>query len=346
MIESSVGLPGKIIAVNDADSDGDGIPGFADGFDWDASEVWDDRSLYDNFVPIVLQLPAEIDVSTATLDLTYLGADPKNVQHNSQWETGPGFLRIWKNVVNTTTRNMNRASGISANGTLETPGDYVAPSRYTDLSLLGFSSAERTKTFYVETVRPSVTPGDLKITVRVGSAIDMVNLTAVRANIDINRKNGTTVAQDMEQSNGSVVQIVPTTNPSGLYPDGIFLTIPKISVQPESLASLFTMKLKKIAPANSAGKIRVYRRREEYAAHIAPLSNANQMVFTNWIGQLFVDQKYIIEPLSPGYLNAANAWKVSYLQRLRREQMDESYINAYLKSWNLSAAEVFSQTNH
>jgi len=39
---------------------------------------------------------------------------------------------------------------------------------------------------------------------------------------------------------------------------------------------------------------------------------------------------------------ASAAWKISYLQRLRREHTDDSYINAYLNAWNLSATEVFS----
>jgi hypothetical protein len=44
-------------------------------------------------------------------------------------------------------------------------------------------------------------------------------------------------------------------------------------------------------------------------------------------------------------MRAANAWKIAYLQRLRREKTDESYINAYLQAWNLSATEVFGGTN-
>lgn len=46
-----------------------------------------------------------------------------------------------------------------------------------------------------------------------------------------------------------------------------------------------------------------------------------------------------------GQSKAANTWKISYLQRLRREHTDESYINAYLKAWNLSATDVFSADN-
>ena len=55
--------------------------------------------------------------------------------------------------------------------------------------------------------------------------------------------------------------------------------------------------------------------------------------------------KYITEPLTDEQLKAANAWKTPFLQRLRREKTDESYISAYLRVWNLSAAEVFGPTN-
>lgn len=61
---------------------------------------------------------------------------------------------------------------------------------------------------------------------------------------------------------------------------------------------------------------------------------------------LVVDRKLITEPLMEDQLRAANAWKVAYLQRLRREKVDESYINAYLKAWSLSAAEVFPEDKH
>lgn len=54
-----------------------------------------------------------------------------------------------------------------------------------------------------------------------------------------------------------------------------------------------------------------------------------------------IDPKLIVEPLTEDQLKAANAWKITYLQRLRREKVDESYINAYLKAWNLTPMQVF-----
>jgi hypothetical protein len=66
---------------------------------------------------------------------------------------------------------------------------------------------------------------------------------------------------------------------------------------------------------------------------------------TQLIASAAVDPSYIIQPLTHEQLKAANAWKIGYLQRLRRENVDESYINAYLKAWNLSATEVFNSAN-
>ncbi len=58
---------------------------------------------------------------------------------------------------------------------------------------------------------------------------------------------------------------------------------------------------------------------------------------------LAIDRKFITEPLSREQITAANAWKILYLRRLRREKVDESYIGAYLEAWKLSATEVFAE---
>ena len=50
-------------------------------------------------------------------------------------------------------------------------------------------------------------------------------------------------------------------------------------------------------------------------------------------------------PLTGAETNSMNAWKCRYLRRLRAEKTDESYIDAYLKAWNLDARDVFGRTN-
>jgi hypothetical protein len=80
----------------------------------------------------------------------------------------------------------------------------------------------------------------------------------------------------------------------------------------------------------------VFKNRQEYE------KRTNRSLSVDYfLSHLAVDSKLITEPLTADQLKAANAWKIAYLQRLRRENTDESYLNAYLKAWNLSAAEVF-----
>ena len=64
--------------------------------------------------------------------------------------------------------------------------------------------------------------------------------------------------------------------------------------------------------------------------------------FFNWSGDpVCVDHALITEPLTQEQINAANDWKVKYLNRLRNENWDESYIKAYLQAWNLTEDYVF-----
>lgn len=64
----------------------------------------------------------------------------------------------------------------------------------------------------------------------------------------------------------------------------------------------------------------------------------------NFLNRLVIDQKYLTLPLTSEEAQTANSWKSRYLQRLRESKLDESYINAYLKAWNLSATQVFSES--
>jgi hypothetical protein len=75
-IEDDASLPGKIIAVNDGDSDGDGIPDFADGYDLDKNDFNDVDSAGDRFVPLVLELPAGTDLSAMRVTVVKIGLVP------------------------------------------------------------------------------------------------------------------------------------------------------------------------------------------------------------------------------------------------------------------------------
>jgi len=54
------------------------------------------------------------------------------------------------------------------------------------------------------------------------------------------------------------------------------------------------------------------------------------------------DLAQLTNSLTAEQIVAANAWKIAYLQRLKRENTDKSYIDAYLRAWNLSSNVVFN----
>lgn len=70
-----------------------------------------------------------------------------------------------------------------------------------------------------------------------------------------------------------------------------------------------------------------------------PSDKGNLRIFFD---RLAVDPKYITETLTDQQLEAANAWKIVYLNRLQRDNTDPSYINAYLKAWNLPTTVLSS----
>lgn len=84
----------------------------------------------------------------------------------------------------------------------------------------------------------------------------------------------------------------------------------------------------------------IMKKRKEYAERLASGWTPAQ-ILQDFLEDVYVDPKYITEPLSEEDLRAANAWKVEYLRRLRAEKTNESYINAYMQAWSLSSNEVF-----
>lgn len=84
-------------------------------------------------------------------------------------------------------------------------------------------------------------------------------------------------------------------------------------------------------------------KRAEYQQMLDNGNTKNEPIFQTFFSNLLIDRKFITEPLTPEKLQAANAWKVAYLQRLRRENTDEQYVQGYMQAWNLSSNEVFGQ---
>jgi len=88
----------------------------------------------------------------------------------------------------------------------------------------------------------------------------------------------------------------------------------------------------------------VQTKRDEYENKFADNTGATVRSVSNFFHHVYVDRKYITDPLSAEDIQAANAWKIAYLRRLRQEKADESYINAYMQAWNLSSNDVIGMT--
>jgi hypothetical protein len=85
----------------------------------------------------------------------------------------------------------------------------------------------------------------------------------------------------------------------------------------------------------------VMNKRKEYEERFANNPQMPQMIVDYFFNTIYVDPKHITEPLTEADLDAVNAWKVQYLNRLRAEKWDESYIKAYLEAWDLTEEYVF-----
>jgi hypothetical protein len=177
IIEDHPVKPGKLLCVNngnddegipDNNGDEDEVPDFADGFNWDNNAGnFDDVNLQERFFPLVLQLPDWIDLTNVRIRVTYDDSNPANVRLVNSvtgnapqvYDPAPGSLRIWRRDGNVA-RNMNSIQNQNNRG------DYIPEGVY-QASDLGFSANAREATFYLEGIRASGVPGDLRILVEL-----------------------------------------------------------------------------------------------------------------------------------------------------------------------------------
>lgn len=153
--ENRPGDHGRILVVNDADRDNDGIPDFGDL----------NTGGKGSFVPVVIELPQPIDRSHAAIRITYSASDPADGTlagsgATQSYKPGEGLLRLW-----TKDQNQTRSSAAVTAG-----GDFVASVdadgqsviyQGDDLEALDFVDGK--VTLWVEAVRP----GAATITVEV-----------------------------------------------------------------------------------------------------------------------------------------------------------------------------------
>jgi hypothetical protein len=172
-------FPGKLIVVNDDSDDYDGVEDRQDGYNRDgtANNEDDENDDEDDFVPLVLEVRAPIDLTKAHLRIMY-DAEPPGAGG------GGNHLRLWKKPGDEV---RDPASANAAND----PGDYVEPGTYMDLSRLGLMGATRTVTLYVEGINVSATPAEERLTFEIdpdgADPAGFVTMDAVRMTVfDIN----------------------------------------------------------------------------------------------------------------------------------------------------------------
>ena len=162
--------PGKVLLIKDQDTDNDGIQDYFDGFNAFPALNEDDLLGSASFAPMSLTLTGL--PSNAPVTLGYSGSDPSLLIEDSTGRLvpAPGHLRVW---------TVDAAFPRSASG-LRAGGHYVPPGTYS-LQELGIVSGQ-TLTLYVEAIRPSVTTGDLSVTVSVPSSTlsDRVRFTSTQ----------------------------------------------------------------------------------------------------------------------------------------------------------------------
>jgi hypothetical protein len=84
----------------------------------------------------------------------------------------------------------------------------------------------------------------------------------------------------------------------------------------------------------------INNQRLEYGRLVSAGLPANGGLIRNFLTKSGANSHYISDPVPDGRLSLTNVWKIAYLQRLRNERVDDSYINAYLKAWGLSTNDI------
>lgn len=139
-------VPSTYLGVNSDDSDADGVPDYADGFNWDGvGSTPDDVSTNDYFTSWPIMLSGNINPGITTMRFFYSASNPMGVTHGTNgYAPASGHFRLWRKQA---LHARNPAS--ITNG-----GDFITPGIDIPASALGFSANNRIVDLYVEAVRP------------------------------------------------------------------------------------------------------------------------------------------------------------------------------------------------
>jgi hypothetical protein len=151
--------PGKVVLIDDGDTDNDGIPDYADGYNLFPAITQSASSAGSSFTHIAVDLTT-FDPDHAKIRFTYSASDPMQVTSTA---TNPftlpsnGSLRIWLKDGSDQRNGLPIAAG----------GDFIQPGVDYTLSQLGLTGPTTVLSCYVEVVKPSVVVADMPIKVEV-----------------------------------------------------------------------------------------------------------------------------------------------------------------------------------
>ncbi|ALC17507.1 hypothetical protein DSOUD_2769 [Desulfuromonas soudanensis] len=160
-VEDQVGRPGKVLKANLVDTDGDKVPGYADGIDRNGQEG-DGAS--EPFCPLVFELGGSVfDPAKATVSFQYSGSNPAGVEkvvsadETVSYTLAPGAFRLWIKDGQFSRKVADIAQG----------GDYVVPDKAYPLSWFEPVAGADAWTLFVEGVRGVTGAEEKKITLTV-----------------------------------------------------------------------------------------------------------------------------------------------------------------------------------
>ena len=154
------GSIGKLLELNIGDVNENAVPDFAE-FDYGAVDH--------QFVPVILTLPDEMNLSSGRIVFKYDGSNPLNITQKVDTETqqnyyqpATGALRLW-------TKNANETRNPLPYTKVSGEGHYIEPDKVYFASDLGFNNGEkgRIKVLYLEALLASSDRGDVAIKIEV-----------------------------------------------------------------------------------------------------------------------------------------------------------------------------------
>jgi len=156
-----------LVLVNRGDADGDRIPDFADGYDFDPDDPNDDISSSDRFTPLTINVPDLSESSSPTIVFGFDLADPEalNVydgQLGPVYAATTGTLRLWRT---------------DAGAMRDVDVDLIRPDEPYTLEDFGLPETGGPLVVYVESVRTSQEIGDQRVHVTIDGCVDVIGFT-------------------------------------------------------------------------------------------------------------------------------------------------------------------------